>query len=457
MRRAGLVSGVRGPGGGYRLARASHGHDGGRDHRRGERADQSHALRGRLAQELHRPRAGAASPTGSGQEMGDRIQGFLASVSLADVLEQRFDGRRARGRGIGMMTKTPVYCDYNAGAPIRAEAAVAMSRALARRAAIPLPCTASARRVRALIEDAREQVAAALDATRGERRVHVGRDGGAASGARRGARRSHQLIISAVEHDAVFEHATRALRADRSRAGRRATASSISTRLRRLLAAAPKPALVAVQLANNETGVIQPIAQVAALCAKHGALLLVDAAQAFGRIPVEHRRSRREPISSSPATSSAARQAPARLCLRRARRSRTTRFGGGQERGRRPGTENGAAIVGFGAAVEWALRERERGSRARRGAARPLRSGACRGGRVVFGKAARAASAEYVEFRAAGPERRDRRHRHGSRRRGGQLGRGVLVRQGAHRAACSRRWALRRDLAKARAARELRA
>ena len=63
-----------------------------------------------------------------------------------------------------MTTKTPVYCDYNAGAPIRAEAAVAMSRALAA-GGNPSSVHGVGRRMRAMIEDARERIAAALEAS----------------------------------------------------------------------------------------------------------------------------------------------------------------------------------------------------------------------------------------------------------------------------------------------------
>ncbi|MBC7768377.1 MAG: aminotransferase class V-fold PLP-dependent enzyme, partial [Phycisphaerales bacterium] len=180
------------------------------------------------------------------------------------------------------MTKTPIYCDYNAGAPIRAEAAVAMSRALA------LGGNASSvhafgRRMRAMIEDAREQLATAAEASAenvvftsgATEALHLAlTSAGAAS-----------LIISAVEHDAVYEHASRALKAARI-APVDADGLIDFGALTALLAQAPKPALVAVQLANNETGVIQPIARVAAICREYGALLLVDAAQAFCRIPV---------------------------------------------------------------------------------------------------------------------------------------------------------------------------
>lgn len=252
------------------------------------------------------------------------------------------------------MTKTPVYCDYNAGAPIRAEAAVAMSRALAA-GGNASSVHSVGRRMRAMIEDARERIAGALDAS-AENVVFT-------SGATEAlhlvltSSGSASLIVSAVEHDAVFEHAGRALKAERIAPVDTSGLLDLAA-LCTLLAAAPKPALVAVQLANNETGVIQPIAKVAALCREHGALLLVDAAQAFGRIPVG--------IADLDATyivvSSHKLGGPpgaGALVLAPGAPFVTTRFGGGQERGRRPGTENGAALVGFATAVEWALQDRE--------------------------------------------------------------------------------------------------
>lgn len=250
------------------------------------------------------------------------------------------------------MTKPPIYCDYNAGAPIRAEAAVAMSRALAA-GGNPSSVHGAGRNAHALIEDAREKVAAALDA-RAENVVFT-------SGATEGlhlalsSAGAASLIVSAVEHDAVHEHATRAHGATLF-APVDGNGVIDLTGLAALLARAPKPALIALQLANNESGVIQPMTRVAALAREHGALLLVDAAQAFGRIPVS--------IVDLDATylvvSSHKLGGPpgaGALVLAPGAPFATTRFGGGQERGRRPGTENGPAIAGFGVAVEWALRD----------------------------------------------------------------------------------------------------
>ncbi len=253
-----------------------------------------------------------------------------------------------------MTTKPPVYCDYNAGAPIRAEAAVAMSRALAA-GGNASSVHALGRRMRAMIEDARERIAGALDAS-AENVVFT-------SGATEAlhlvlaSTGVVSLIVSAVEHDAVFENAGRASQAARVTPVNFDGLIDLDA-LAVMLTEAPKPTLVAVQLANNETGVIQPIAKIAAICREHGAPLLVDAAQAFCRIPVS--------IADLDATylvvSSHKLGGPpgaGALVLAPGAPFMTTRFGGGQERGRRPGTENGAAIVGFAVAVEWALKDRD--------------------------------------------------------------------------------------------------
>jgi cysteine desulfurase len=281
-----------------------------------------------------------------------------------------------------MMTKTPIYCDYNAGAPVRAEAAVAMSRALAL-GGNPSSVHSFGRRAKALVEDAREKIANAVEA-RAENVVFTSGATDALHLALSSAGGA-SLIISGVEHDAVFEHAMRALQTQLVAPVDVNGVIDLDT-LGRLLAEAPKPSLIAIQLANNETGVIQPITKVAALAREHGALLLVDAAQGLGRIPVS--------IADLDATylviSSHKLGGPSgagALVLAPGAPFVTTRFGGGQERGRRPGTENSAALVGFGVAVDWA--ERERAAEAPRLAAmRDRFEAGLPSDAVIFGKSA---------------------------------------------------------------------
>ncbi len=251
------------------------------------------------------------------------------------------------------MTRTLIYCDYNAGAPVRAEAAVAMSRALAA-GGNPSSVHSHGRRAHALIEDAREKLAAALDA-RAENVVFTSSATEALHLAMASAGAA-SLIVSAVEHDAVYEHAMRAMKCERIAPVDGNGIVDLAA-LSALLAAAAKPALLAVQLANNETGIVQPIAMIAALCREHGALLLVDAAQAFGRIAV----SIADLDASYLVVSSHKIGGPpgaGALALAPGAPFATPRFGGGQERGRRPGTENGPALAGFGVAADMAVRDR---------------------------------------------------------------------------------------------------
>jgi cysteine desulfurase len=108
--------------------------------------------------------------------------------------------------------------------------------------------------------------------------------------------------------------------------------------------------IVSVQAANNETGVIQPIAEVARLAHEHGALLHVDAVQAPGRIPCDLNSLGCDFLSIS-GHKIGAPQGVGALVVREGVHARPLITGGGQERGYRAGTENVAAIVGFGAAA----------------------------------------------------------------------------------------------------------
>ena len=247
------------------------------------------------------------------------------------------------------MTTPLTYCDYNAGAPVRPEAAAAIAHALAI-GGNPSSVHGAGRAAKALMEDARERVGAAV----GARAENVVFTAGATDAlhlalASTGAA---SLIISATEHDAVFEHASRVPGTEIVSVDANGVIDLFA--LAGVLAQSTKPALVAAHLANNETGIIQPIAKIAALCREHGALLLVDAAQALGRIAVS--------IADLDATylviSSHKIGGPpgaAALILAPGAPFVTTRFGGGQERGRRPGTENVAALAGFGAAIDIAV------------------------------------------------------------------------------------------------------
>jgi cysteine desulfurase len=136
----------------------------------------------------------------------------------------------------------------------------------------------------------------------------------------------------------------------------------------RLGRAAGEGALVSIQTANNETGVLQPVAEAARLVHEHGGLLHTDAVQAAGKIPLDAKALGANVLTLSahklggPKGVGAVVLASEDIELG----DRLVR-GGGQERGRRAGTENVAGIVGFGVAAELAGRDLEREAERLRG------------------------------------------------------------------------------------------
>lgn len=240
------------------------------------------------------------------------------------------------------------YCDYNATAPIRPEAAAAFARALSI-GGNPSSVHKAGRAARKLVEDAREQVAGAVNAS-AENVVFTSGATEALHLALEAARgEAKSFIYSAIEHDAVAEH-VRHTWPGASVAPVGSDGRVDLDALARLLAEAPKPALVAVMLANNETGIVQPYTQVAHLVREHGGLLLVDAVQALGRMIVDI-----SDVDASYLVLSSHKvggpQGAGALVLAAGAPFRVSRGGGGQERGRRPGTENVPAIAGFGEAA----------------------------------------------------------------------------------------------------------
>ena len=247
------------------------------------------------------------------------------------------------------------YCDYNAGAPLRPQALEAMTRALAE-GGNPSSIHRIGRRAKAQLEASRERIAAAI----GARVQDVTFVSGATEGlhlALAGARSAApdlRLIVSAIEHDALAEGA-RALWPAVETAPVDAHGVIDLAALERMLADGP-PALVCVMAANNETGAIQPIAHAARLAHAARGLLLVDAAQALGRIPIDMMADGADylvvsshKIGGPPGMGA--------LALTPGAAFKPPRAGGGQERGVRPGTENLAGAVGFAAACEAALAE----------------------------------------------------------------------------------------------------
>jgi cysteine desulfurase len=266
-----------------------------------------------------------------------------------------------------------VYLDWNATTPLRPEARQAMSAAW-EVAGNPSSVHAEGRQARRLVEDARAAVSAAVGArpqdvvfTSGGTEANAlaltpGLRGGAGEPLRR-------LLVSAIEHTSVLS-------------GGRFLPEAIGTiqvngsglididHLRRLLSVG-QPALVSVMLANNETGALQPVGEVADIVHEAGGLLHVDAIQALGKIPFDIKVMKTDLVTLSAHKIGGPKGVGALVLAEDAQGLEPLLRGGGQELGRRAGTENVAGIAAFGAAVRAAMASLEgdaarvRGLRAR--------------------------------------------------------------------------------------------
>jgi len=242
----------------------------------------------------------------------------------------------------------PAYLDWNATAPLRAEVAAAMADALAR-TGNPSSVHRWGRAARQAIERARAQVAALVGAAPAE--VIFTSGGTEANHLALLGMRERRVLISAIEHDSVREAAPEATLIPVTPAGVVDLAA-----LEALLDAEPRLALISIMLANNETGAIQPVAEAAAIARARGALVHCDAVQGAGKIPVDFRALSVDLLSISAHKLGGAQGAGA-LVAREGVVLTALQRGGGQERGRRAGTENGPGIVGLGVAAELAGRE----------------------------------------------------------------------------------------------------
>ena len=230
--------------------------------------------------------------------------------------------------------------DANATEPLRPEARAALLAALDL-PGNPSSVHAAGRAARRVLEDARNAVAARFGA-RPQDVVFTAGGTEANALAIRGLSAGRRVLVGATEHPCVL------------RAAEGATAIPVlpdgTLDLAALEAAlAGPPALVCLMAANNETGVLHPIAAAAGLCQAHGALLHVDAVQAVGRVPVSLAPA--DSIALSAHKMGGPKGAGA-LLLRPGLDPAPLIAGGGQERGRRGGTEPLPAIAGFAAAAE---------------------------------------------------------------------------------------------------------
>lgn len=240
------------------------------------------------------------------------------------------------------MNAKRTYLDYNATAPLRRPAREAMLAAIDA-FGNPSSVHAEGRRAHSIIEEAREKVAALVNAKPSEVVFTSG------------ATEANNWVTSAgwdaiyragVEHDSVLAPAEASGAANLA-----LDVNSEGEIVPRAMESSGARTLLAIQLANNETGVVQPVAEAAAMARRSGLTVHCDAVQAPGRIPVDFRALGVDTMSLS-AHKLGGPKGIGALVVREGLELEPFIRGGGQERRRRGGTENTAAIAGFGAAAE---------------------------------------------------------------------------------------------------------
>ncbi len=238
------------------------------------------------------------------------------------------------------------YLDYNASAPMRPEVVAVMQQAMSA-AGNPSSVHRFGRRAHRLVEDAREAVAA-LAGVAADGVVFTGGGTEANNLALTGTTADRHLV-SAIEHDSVLNGTASATLIPVGPDGR-VDLARLGDLLDQTAKNPGEPALVSVMAANNETGVIQPIAEIADLVHRHGARLHSDAIQAAGKIGLKPALLGADLVSLS-AHKLGGPQGVGALVVADDGPVRPLLRGGGQERGRRAGTENVTGIAGFGAAA----------------------------------------------------------------------------------------------------------
>lgn len=257
------------------------------------------------------------------------------------------------------MDSKRAYMDWNATAPLLPEAREAFLR-VSLMDGNPSSVHREGRAIRTEIEAARRKVAGAL----GAKSTEVVFTSGATEAANliltpdfrmgRAPLKIGRLYVSAIEHKAVFEGG-RFARPDIVIIPVHADGVVDLIALEAMLAghdAALGLPMVALMLANNETGVIQPVADAARLVHAAGGVLVVDAVQAFGRMPLDIQALDADFLIVSSHKIGGPKGAGALVSRGEAMMPSALIHGGGQEKGHRSGTENAAAIAGFGVAAE---------------------------------------------------------------------------------------------------------
>ena len=244
------------------------------------------------------------------------------------------------------MTDRLVYLDNNATAPIRPEVIDLMVEVMST-VGNASSIHSAGRLARKRVEDARAEVAALVGADP-DNVIFTGGGTEADNLALKGFA-DRRLIVSAIEHGAILAPALLFdAGADIVPVDEQGLVDLAA--LEDLIRDADKPVLLSIMLANNETGVIQPIKEIVAIAKKFDALVHTDAVQSVGKIPVDINDLGVDMMSLS-AHKIGGPQGVGALIMRENLPIMSQIVGGGQERGRRSGTENVAGVAGFGVAA----------------------------------------------------------------------------------------------------------
>ncbi|HEY9227972.1 MAG TPA: cysteine desulfurase family protein [Gemmatimonadaceae bacterium] len=257
----------------------------------------------------------------------------------------------------------PIYLDHAATTPVRPEVLEAMLPFYGPRFGNPSSVHRWGREARTALDEARERVARCLGASVDEICFTSGgteADNIAVLGSWR-AHREHgrnAVVTTPVEHKAVLEAVHQAARegADERLCGM--TPTGTVDRASYDAVVNDNAAVVSVMWVNNEIGTIQPIAELAARAKSVGALFHTDAVQAFGKVVIDAKAVPFDILTISGHKIGAPKGIGA-VFIRRGTVIEPLFHGGSQDRGRRPGTENVAAVIGLARAAELAVAERE--------------------------------------------------------------------------------------------------
>ncbi|MDP7546424.1 MAG: cysteine desulfurase family protein [Alphaproteobacteria bacterium] len=251
-----------------------------------------------------------------------------------------------------MKAAEAIYLDNNATAPIRLEVIELMCEIMGT-VGNPSSVHAAGRLARTRVDMGRQQVAELVGAE--PRNVIFTGNGTEADNLALRGFGPRRFIVSGIEHGAILAPALMldgdAAVVDVDHQGRLDLQD-----LETVLAATEGPALVSLMLANNETGIIQPVAEAAEIAHRHDALVHTDAIQGAGKITVDMEQLGVDLLSLS-AHKIGGPQGIGALVMREDRAVSAQVIGGGQEMGRRSGTENVAGIAGFGEAARLAAAE----------------------------------------------------------------------------------------------------